>query len=86
MHDEVEARFQCLDDDPEYVREVLASMPTGPWYVFETFAADGSPAIGTSSTPAPSGALMVVYEGLTREVAERAAASLHRWRQQRRRS
>lgn len=79
-HSTTEDRF---DDDPERVRPLLASMPSGPWRVFETFAADGSLAIGISSTPLPPGSSMVVYEALTKDVAELAAAGLHRWRRRR---
>lgn len=77
LPDDVPAAFV---DDPERVLLLLESQPAGPWCVFETFAADGSLAIGISATPLPPGTLMVVYEGLTRNIAEQAAAGLHRWR------
>lgn len=77
LPDDVPAKFI---DDPERVRPLLESLPAGPWCVFETFAADGSLAIGISATLLPPGTLMVVYEGLTRNIAEQAAAGLHRWR------
>lgn len=69
-----------FDDDPDWVRTTLKSTRSGPWFVFETFAADGSLAIGISSTTLPPGTVMVVYDGLTKGVAEQAAAGYHRWR------
>lgn len=46
------------------------------WYVFETFVADGTLAIGVAQgTPDPS-TVMIVREGLTRGVAYEAAAHL----------
>jgi hypothetical protein len=57
-------------DDPERVREHLRRMATGDWFVFETFAADGSLAIGVA---------LVVYERLTKAVADAAAQGLAGW-------
>lgn len=69
-----------FDDDPDRVRTTLRTTHSGPWLVFETLAADGSLAIGISPRSLPPGAAMVVYDGLTRDVAEQAAAGYHRWR------
>ncbi|MBA3274482.1 MAG: hypothetical protein H0T72_01715 [Chloroflexia bacterium] len=55
-----------------------AYAPSEPedWFVFETFGADGTLAIGVArGTPDPS-AIMVVRDGLTRMVAYEAAARL----------
>jgi hypothetical protein len=66
-------------DDPERVREHLRRMATGDWFVFETFAADGSLAIGVAQgIPDPS-LVLVVYERLTKAVADAAAQGLARW-------
>lgn len=69
-----------FDDDPERVRRWLVFAPAGPWCVFEALAADGSLAIGVSSAPLTPGTLMVIYDGLTEEIAALAASDLHRWR------
>jgi hypothetical protein len=70
-------------DDPDHVRVRLRDTLLGDWHVFETIAADGSLAIGIGhGQPNPS-AVMVVYEGLTREIAGEAAAGLVRWHRSR---
>jgi hypothetical protein len=67
------------DDDPDRVRERLRGAAPGDWFVFETFAADGSLAVGVArGAPDPS-AVLVVYEGLSEAVAADAAAGLARW-------
>ncbi len=74
------ADVNWLEDHPDRVRPKLKMLPSGSWSVFETLAANGSLAIGISPRPLPANAAMVVYEGLTRAVAEQAAAGYHRWR------
>lgn len=69
-----------LDDDPDVVRAKLSTLPSGSWSVFETFAADGSLAIGITPSPLPPGTAIIVYDGLTKSDAERAATGYHRWR------
>lgn len=54
------------------------NVPSEPddWFVFETFGADGTLAIGTArGTPDPS-AGMVVRDGLTRRAANEVASRL----------
>jgi hypothetical protein len=69
----------AYDDDPERVGERLRRAAPGDWFVFETFAADGSLAIGVArGSPSPEAAL-IVYAGLSREVAAAAAGGLARW-------
>ena len=72
-----------LCDDPDRVRERLHSTPSGEWFVFETFAADGSLAVGAATGEPDPTAVQVVYAGLTRDVAEAAARGLARWRRDR---
>lgn len=68
------------EQDPELVRKRLRGAEPGDWYVFESFAADGSLTIGVArGTPDP-GLLIVIYEGLTETVAKAAASGLSRWR------
>jgi hypothetical protein len=67
------------NDDPERMRPQLARTVRGEWFVFETFAADGSLAVGIGrGTPDPTMQL-VVYEGLSRTIAESAAEGLAQW-------
>lgn len=67
------------DGGPELVRQRLRLTAPGDWYVFETFAADGTRAIGVArGIPDPS-ICLVVYEGSSQPVAAAAAAGLARW-------
>ena len=67
------------EDDPERVGERLRMTMPGHWFAFETFAADGSLAVGVDrGRPDPS-LFLVVYEGLSEGVARAAAEGLARW-------
>jgi hypothetical protein len=58
--------FLLYADDPEIVKQELKGASKGDWFVFETFAADSSLAVGIGQgTPDPTTQL-VVYEGLAR--------------------
>jgi hypothetical protein len=67
------------DDDPERVREHLLRTVPGDWFVFETFAADGSLAVGIAHGAPDPRQIMVVYESLSKTEAEAAAQGLARW-------
>lgn len=67
------------EDDPQRVRERLRQAVSGDWFVFETFAADGSLAIGMNRGEPDPRLVLVVYEGLSQTVAEAAAYGLARW-------
>ena len=67
------------DDDPDRVRERLRRTAPGDWFVFETFAADGSLAVGIAQGAPDPSLLLVVYEGLSEAAAKAAAQSLARW-------
>jgi hypothetical protein len=67
------------DDDPDRVRDRLRDTAPGDWFVFETFAADGSLAVGVArGTPDPS-LVLTVYRDLPESVARAAARGLARW-------
>ncbi len=67
-----------LDGDPDRVRPNLKMSLSGSWSVFKTIAVNGSRAIGISPKQLLAGAALVVYDGLLKDFAERAAAGYHR--------
>lgn len=69
----------AYDDDPARVRDRLARPPRGDWFVFETFAANGSLAVGVTKGEPDPAAVLVVYADLPEEVAKAAARGLARW-------
>lgn len=84
-------------DDPERVRGRIAvgqarwsagdaadgELRPGDWVVFETFAADGTLAIGVARGEPTPGGPMVVYRGLSEALARIAAAGLAAWHRRR---
>lgn len=66
-------------DSPDRIREWLTETPPGDWFVFETFAADGSLAVGVAQGDPDPTAVLIVYQGLTEPVARAAAHDLDGW-------
>lgn len=71
--------FLAYIDNPDRVKQRLQGEARGNWFVFETFAADGSLAIGIGRGKPDPTMQLVVYEGLSQEVAESAAQGLAQW-------
>lgn len=69
----------AYEDDPERVRDRLSRRPQGDWYVFETFAADGSLAVGVVRGAPDPAAVLIVHADLPEEIAEAAARGVARW-------
>jgi len=56
--------------------DVTASSESEDWFVFETFDADGTLAIGVDRGPPDPSAGIVVRDGLTRKAANEVASRL----------
>jgi hypothetical protein len=67
------------EDPPDRVRESLRDTPPGDWFVFETFAADGSLAVGIARGKPDPSLVLVIYQGLSESVARDAARRLTGW-------
>ncbi len=63
-------------DSPDRIQERLTETPPGDWFVFETFAADGSLAVGVAQGHPDPSVVLIVYQGLPEPVARAAARDL----------